>query len=73
MRELKFRVRQTGYDHEDTNFLIKCKEVGTAPDIDVFMSGQYTGHLTLSQRGARELINALGYLISGNAEQESEE
>lgn len=59
MRELKFNLRQTGYDQKDTDFLITVKDQGTAPDINVYMSGQYQGHLELSERGAIELARHL--------------
>lgn len=63
MKELKFKVRQTGYDSEDTHFIVTCKNVGTAPDINVYQNGAYHGQLTLSQRGAVELIQALQYML----------
>jgi hypothetical protein len=63
MKEIRFVVRQTGYDSEDTRFLVTCKNQGTAPDINVYTSGAYEGHLVLSQRGAKELVQALAYLV----------
>lgn len=63
MREIRFSVRQTGYDSEDTTFLVTVKDKGTSPDIKVYQSGPYQGELTLSHRGAEELVRTLRVLI----------
>ncbi len=65
---VSFSVTQTGYDSKPTDFEIRMKHQGTAPDITVWAGGQYPGKLTLSQRGARELVNALKYLIGDEKE-----
>lgn len=63
MKTITFNVRQTGYDDKDTDFKIMGKDSGTAPDIKIYQSGMYEGDLTLSQRGAEKLIEALCYII----------
>lgn len=62
-KEIKFNVRQTGYDHKDTQFLVTVKDRGTDPDINVYQSGQYSGHLVLSDRGAKQLADTLYFII----------
>lgn len=62
-REFKFSVRQTGYDSNDTEFLVTEKDAGTAPDINVYQAGQYRGDLTLSQRGAKQLADTLYFIL----------
>lgn len=63
MKELRFKIRQTGYDSKDTEFLITVKDQGTAPDIVVYQSGMYRGDITLSQGAAKELADALYYIL----------
>ena len=68
-QEIRFEVTQTGYDREPTKFLVTLKDQGIAPDIRVYQGGMYTGDLTLSQSGARELIRVLRLLIGDEFKQ----
>jgi hypothetical protein len=66
-REVKWEEKLTGYSSKPTTFLVTEKTEGTAPDITIYQSGEYSGGLVLSQRAAKRLADTLYYMLGKDA------
>lgn len=61
--EISWTTRDSGYDSEDTNYLLVLKKSGTDPDLTVYQSGFRSGKLTISKRTAVKLISSLRCIL----------
>lgn len=65
-KEVTFTVKQTGYERNETTYSLSRKFHGTSPDIHIEASGAYSGILTLSVSSAKQLVDAINYLLGGD-------
>lgn len=63
MLEINFVCRMTGYDSKDSTVNVSKKDKGTAPNINIHISGPYAGHLEIDERCAKKLIDTLKYIL----------
>lgn len=63
---LTFSKRLTGYDSKDTDFEIRRKHHGTAPNITIWQGGAYNGSITLDERAAKELARTLLFITGAD-------